>query len=199
MQPILDESAALSLIAETHEWKRIRQANVKGAHDSSKGSKGHTIRPKVQCGIDTGGTFTDFIGVDEASGDLMVGKFPSSSKDPIQSICGVIKDSGLQVDRASSLVLGTTLGLNALLQRKGARVIFVTTAGFEDVLFIQRMNRRHHYSFEWKKPEPLVERCDCLGVDERIDSRGRVLVPLASEEMERLGDEIAERFPAVPR
>jgi len=154
-------------------------------------SKGpFAIQRNIRCGIDTGGTFTDFIGVDGASGDLIIGKFPSSAQDPIKSIVGVIRESGLDIERAASIVLGTTLGLNALLQRKGARVIFVTTAGFEDVLFIQRMNRRYHYSFEWVKPAPLVERRNCLGIRERIDARGRVLVLLASEEMEKLAGEI---------
>ena len=92
------------------------------------------------------------------------------------------------------MVLGTTLALNALLQRKGARVVLVTTSGFEDVLFIQRMNRRYHYSFDWVKTEPLVDRCDCLNVQERIDSHGRPLVPLTFAEMERLEKSIRERI-----
>ena len=149
-------------------------------------SKGLALRPRIRCGIDTGGTFTDLIGVDDATGDLIVGKFPSSPRNSIKSLVGVIRESGLRVEHASSIVLGTTLGINALLQRKGARVIFVTTAGFEDVLFIQRMNRRHHYSFEWEKPEPLVKRYDCLGIQERIDARGRVQVPLSSGELREM-------------
>src|ERR1700728_3845753 len=156
------------------------------------------VRSTVKCGIDTGGTFTDLIGLDDATGDLVVGKFPSSSKDAIKSLVGVIRESGLKIESVSSMVLGTTLGINALLQRKGARVIFVTTAGFEDVLFIQRMNRRHHYSFEWEKPEPLVKRYDCLGIHERIDSRGRVQVPLSSGEMQRLAGQIEERRSESP-
>jgi len=161
-------------------------------------SKGLALRPRIRCGIDTGGTFTDLIGVDDATGDLIVGKFPSSPRNSIKSLVGVIRESGLRVEHASSIVLGTTLGINALLQRKGARVIFVTTAGFEDVLFIQRMNRRHHYSFEWEKPEPLVKRYDCLGIQERIDARGRVQVPLGSGEMQRLAGSIEERLQESP-
>ncbi|MGH9511391.1 MAG: hydantoinase/oxoprolinase family protein [Terriglobales bacterium] len=144
----------------------------------------------IRCGIDTGGTFTDLIAVNEATGNLIISKFPSSQKDPVKSIVRVIQESGLDLERTASVVLGTTLGLNALLQRGGARVIFVTTAGFEDVLFIQRMNRRYHYSFDWVKPKPLVEHRDCLGVRERIDAHGKVLVPLNSPEMHRLANEI---------
>jgi N-methylhydantoinase A len=161
-------------------------------------SKGLLVHPSIRCGIDTGGTFTDLIGVDDATGDLVIGKFPSSPKDSIKSVVGVIRESGLKIEQASSIVLGTTLGLNALLQRKGARVIFVTTAGFEDVLFIQRMNRRHHYSFEWEKPAPLVKRYDCLGVQERIDARGNVHVALSSAEMERLANSIEDRVKESP-
>ena len=161
-------------------------------------SKGLSVRPSVRCGIDTGGTFTDLVGLDDATGGLIVGKFPSSPKDSIKSLVGVIRESGLDIERASSIVLGTTLGLNALLQRHGARVIFVTTAGFEDVLFIQRMNRRHHYSFEWEKPEPLVKRYDCLGIRERIDARGRVQISLGSGEMERVASNIEKRLQESP-
>lgn len=150
--------------------------------------------PRVRCGIDTGGTFTDLVGLDEASGELVIAKYPSSPRDPVKSIVGVIKESGLSAKEISLLVLGTTLGLNALLQRKGATVIYVTTRGFEDVLFIQRMNRRYHYSYDWVKPAPLVEKRNCLAVDERIDSRGRVLVPLTPAKLESLAQDIEERL-----
>ena len=150
----------------------------------------------VRCGIDTGGTFTDLVGLDEATGDLVISKYPSSARDPVSMIVGVIKESEVAANRISSLVLGTTLGLNAMLQRKGANVIYVTTAGFEDTLFIQRMNRRYHYSFEWVKPAPLVERCNCLGINERMNSRGRVLVPLTTREIEALAGQIEKRLHA---
>ena len=162
-------------------------------------SKGPGFHSRIRCGIDTGGTFTDLIGIDDASGDLVVGKFPSSPKDPVKSIVGVMREAKLDLKRTASIVLGTTLGLNALLQRKGARVIFITSAGFEDVPFIQRMNRRHHYSFDWVKPKPLAERRDCLGAGERIDSRGRVLQALTHDEMERLGKEIQQRLEEAPQ
>jgi N-methylhydantoinase A len=146
----------------------------------------------MRCGVDTGGTFTDLIALDAATGHLVVAKWPSSPANPVRSITGVFQESGLQQRGISSLVLGTTISLNALLQRRGATVFFVTTRGFEDVPFIQRMNRRHHYSFEWMKPKPLVERRNCLGVDERIDSKGKVLTPLTDEAMEDVAASLAE-------
>ena len=150
----------------------------------------------MRCGIDTGGTFTDLVGLDDSTGNLVVAKWPSSAVNPVESITGVLQESGVERQGISSLVLGTTLALNALLQRRGTNVVFVTTSGFEDVLFIQRMNRRHHYSFDWTKPKPLVERRNCLGVRERIDSKGRVLVPLSSEEMQILAEKLEERWNA---
>ena len=148
----------------------------------------------VRCGIDTGGTFTDLVGLDDSSGELVVAKWPSSPANPVESIVGVAKESGLASEDLSFLVLGTTVAINALLQRSGAHVIYVTTEGFEDVLHIQRINRRYHYSLEWVKPVPLVERRNCLGVRERINAKGEVLVPLVSQHLEELGQRIEERL-----
>ena len=73
----------------------------------------------------------------------------------------------------SFIVVGTTIGINAVLTRTGARVLYLTTKGFEDVPHIQRINRKNHYDFVWRKPAPLARRRDCIGVDERIGRRGR--------------------------
>ena len=148
----------------------------------------------VRCGIDTGGTFTDFVGVDEATGELVASKWPSSHDNPVESIVGVVRESGLSPERIRFLILGTTVATNALIQRSGARVVYVTTEGFEDVPFIQRMNRRYHYSYEWTKPLPFVERCDCLGITERIGAQGEVVVPLGTEAMEHVAQQVAERL-----
>ncbi len=149
---------------------------------------------RVRCGIDTGGTFTDFVAVDEASGELVASKWPSSHDNPVESIVNVVKESGLPPASIYFLILGTTVATNALIQRKGAHVVYVTTEGFEDVLYIQRMNRRYHYSYEWTKPLPFVELRNCLGVRERIDAQGQVVVPLEQESMERLAREVQARL-----
>ena len=148
----------------------------------------------VRCGIDTGGTFTDFVALDEASGELVASKWPSSDNNPVEAIVGVVKESGLPPESIYFLILGTTVAANALLQRKGAHVIYVTTEGFEDVLYIQRMNRRYHYSLEWTKPIPFVEMRDCLGIRERINAKGEVLVPLVQKQMDQLAQKIEERL-----
>ena len=70
---------------------------------------------------------------------------------------------------------GTTVTTNALIERRGTRVAFVTNRGFRDAIFVQNANRRDLYSLDWVKPRPLAHRYDCLEVDCRIDSRGREL------------------------
>jgi N-methylhydantoinase A len=102
----------------------------------------------VRIGIDTGGTFTDLIALDEATGGLVFAKTSSTPGDPVQAIADALGAGGVAHEAIEFLVVGTTVATNALLQRQGAEVIFLTTAGFEDVPFIQRMNRRYHYSLE---------------------------------------------------
>ena len=73
----------------------------------------------------------------------------------------------------SFIVVGTTIGINAVLTRSGARVIYLTTKGFEDIPHIQRINRKNHYDFAWRKPAPLARRRDCMGIDERRTPRAQ--------------------------
>jgi len=148
----------------------------------------------VRIGIDTGGTFTDLIGLDGATGTLVFGKTPSTPSDPVQAITDALDISGVGRDTIEFLVLGTTIATNALLQRRGAEVIFLTTQGFEDVPYIQRMNRRYHYSLEWTKPKPLVKRRNTIGVPERLDARGRVVIPLDEAALGSVGQAIEARL-----
>ena len=137
-------------------------------------------------GIDIGGTFTDLFGLDEESGEFVHRKRPSTPDRPEQAVFDVMSQSGLDMDSISFLVLGTTISTNALLQRRGARVLYLTTAGFEDVPYIQRINRKYHYDLAWIKPAPFVARRDCFGVAERIGKHGEVIEPLEAGEVERV-------------
>lgn len=91
-------------------------------------------------------------------------------------------------------MLGTTVATNALLQRNGERTIFVTTAGFEDVPFIQRITRHGLYDLQWAKPRPYVTRDDCIGVRERVAADGSVRMVLSEEEI----GEAVERLRELP-
>ena len=83
-------------------------------------------------------------------------------------------------------MLGTTIATNCLLERKGQRTLYLTTAGFEDVPFIQRIDRKSLFDLQWQKSVPYVRRSDCLGVAERIAQDGEIRVALADSEIERL-------------
>ncbi|MBA2595849.1 MAG: hydantoinase/oxoprolinase family protein [Chloroflexia bacterium] len=152
----------------------------------------------VRFGIDTGGTFTDLIGIDEETGALIVAKTPSTPGRPVDAIVNAIALSEIAAPAIETISIGTTVATNALLQRTGATVIFITTAGFEDVPYIQRMNRKHHFSLKWTKPQPLVERRNCLGVAERIDFHGQTLIPLTDAALEDLSVRIAARIADYP-
>ena len=152
----------------------------------------------VRIGIDTGGTFTDLIGIDEATNQLVIAKTPSTPRRPAQAVMNAIKGCGVPGEAISALSIGTTVAANALLQRRGANVIYVTTRGFEDIPYIQRMNRKYHFSLKWRKPKPLVERRNCFGLTERLDFHGRVLVPLEETALEELAQQIEARLPEYP-
>src|SRR5215211_7352350 len=153
----------------------------------------------VRLGIDTGGTFTDLIGIDDATGELIVAKTPSTPSRPVDAIMNAIVQSGTGTGDLEAISIGTTVATNALLERNGATVIYITTAGFEDIPYIQRMNRKHHFSLKWTKPRPLVERRNCLGVAERLDFHGRLLIPLSEEALEDLASRIARRLADYPQ
>ncbi len=129
-------------------------------------------------GIDTGGTFTDLVALDEESGEVILAKVLSTPATPAQALLNALAQAKIPLANIRLLIHGTTVATNALLERKGAKVAYVTTEGFEDVPFIQRIRREYHYDLMWNKPEPLVERYNCFGARERMDYKGHVVTPL---------------------
>lgn len=128
-------------------------------------------------GIDIGGTFTDFVSYDAATGTIENWKNLTTPAEPIE---GVLQGLNQVQDLASvdKLRLGTTIATNALLTRRGAKVAYVTTKGFRDVPFIQRGDRRSHYDITWIKTKPLVKRADTYEVTGRLSAKGEVVEPL---------------------
>ena len=100
----------------------------------------------IRVGIDTGGTFTDLVAVDE-HGRSFLAKVPSNPADPVGTVAAALREAGLEPSDVEVVVVGTTIGINAVLTRRGARVLYLTTKGFEDIPYIQRINRKHHYDF----------------------------------------------------
>ena len=142
----------------------------------------------MRIGIDIGGTFTDFVVYDEAQGTLQTFKVLSTPSDPAAAVLEGL--SRLPKSPSVSIVHGSTVATNALLERKGARTAFVTTHGFRDLLHIGRQNRSQLYDFFADRPAPLVSREHCFEVRERVDHRGQVLTPLGEEEARLLLEEM---------
>ena len=139
----------------------------------------------MRVAVDTGGTFTDFVA--QAGERLVTLKVPSTPEDPSRAIlAGLSRLEELTGQRVAELLHGTTVGTNAFLTRKGARVALLTTRGFEEVIFIGRQARPELYNFLVEKPRPVVARSLVLGVRERVRADGTVEIPLTQEEIERV-------------
>jgi N-methylhydantoinase A/oxoprolinase/acetone carboxylase beta subunit len=142
-----------------------------------------TSRPKIRIGVDTGGTFTDLLRLDENG--LRVYKLRSTPDDPSRAILEGIR--ALTADFPDlEITHGSTVATNALLERKGARVALVTTAGFEDVLLIGRQTRAELYNFQVAARRPLIEAGYTVGVQERLAADGSVLEALTDAEVTRI-------------
>ena len=143
-------------------------------------------RRNIVVGIDTGGTFTDFVVLD--GGRLRVHKEPSTPDDPANAVLAGLKY--VLDGEVVNVVHGSTVATNALLERRGARTVLVTTHGFEDVLEIGRQTRSDIYDLNVEKAVPLVPAERRLGVPERVDPQGRVLEPLSEQSVRELVDRV---------
>jgi len=137
---------------------------------------------QLRIGVDTGGTFTDCVYL--KGHNLEILKIPSTPDDPGQAVLHAVSE--IAAGERVEIRHGTTVGTNALLERKGARVCFLTTAGFEDTIEIGRQNRPALYDWFVEKEPPLAERSMRLGVEERTASDGTILKPLRSSEIDRV-------------
>ena len=127
--------------------------------------------------VDVGGTFTDIVVLDQASGDVAYAKSPTTPAEPSDGVFNAIDKAGVDVASVGGFFHGTTLGINTVLERKGARTGLITTQGFRDELEIARL-AWPMYRLHWERPAPLVPRQLRMEVAERIYADGRVLTPL---------------------
>ncbi len=145
----------------------------------------------MRVGVDTGGTFTDF--VYQVGSDLRIFKVASTPDDPSRTISDglrrIVDESGVALT-SIEVVHGTTVGTNALLQRRGARTALVTTAGFEDVIEIGRQARPELYNLNAVKPSPLVPSELRFGVHAHVAASREILEPLRDSDVEELVEKL---------
>ena len=148
-------------------------------------------RSTLRIAIDTGGTFTDCVWVERARVRLV--KVFSTPADPAQAIAEAVRQ--IAGEQSITLLHGTTVGTNTILQRKGARVVLVATTGFEDTVEIGRQARPKLYDFMFDRVEPLVPADLRLGVEERTDVEGKVLESPTADQLKALLNGVAAKNP----
>ncbi len=137
-------------------------------------------------GCDIGGTFTDFVLLNDRTGELTINKCLTTPVDPSDAVEQGITELAVKVpgfvEQLDEVIHGTTLVINSIIERKGAKTGLITTKGFRDVLELGRETRYSAYDIFSEFPEPLIPRKYRLEVDERLRSDGTVLKPLDPEE-----------------
>ena len=140
--------------------------------------------------IDIGGTFTDL--VLETGRGSVIAKALSTPDDLVRGVLDVLERAEVSLPEVDVFIHGTTVGLNAFLERSGGRVALVTTRGYRDAYLIGRGHRAEMYDLRYRKPVPLLERDAIFEVDERLSASGEVISPLDPNSVEMAGKAIAE-------
>src|SRR5579862_3915491 len=146
---------------------------------------------QLRLAADIGGTFTDVAVFDEASGKLTFGKALSTPQRLVEGINNGVAKAETDYRNVGLFLHGSTIAINTILERKGAKTALITTKGFRDVYEIGRINRPDSYNLFFQKHEPLVERALRFEVNERVLADGEVETPLSDKEVEALGDHLA--------
>ena len=144
----------------------------------------------VTVAVDIGGTFTDLVAYDYAGNTVAYTKSPTTYDNFVDGILDCFRKASIDPDRVNFVNHGTTLVINALIQRKGARAALVTTRGFRDVLEIARGNRPDPFDLHYRRDPPLIPRQMRFEIDERIDFSGEVITPLDEGALPRLAENL---------
>ena len=150
----------------------------------------------MRVGVDIGGTFTDAVAVDEA-GRIRTSKVLTTPRRLHDGVLEALERLDVDWGRLESITHGTTAGLNAFLERRGARVALLTTRGFRDVYELGRANRPDMYNVRYRQPTPLVPRRWVFEIDERVAADGSPLVVPDADAVRSLGRRLAADFDAV--
>lgn len=146
----------------------------------------------VRLAADIGGTFTDIAMFDDKSGRLTFGKALSTPQRLVDGISHGVEKAGSNYASATLFLHGSTVAINTMLERTGAKTALVTTDGFRDVYEIGRINRPDAYNLYFQKHKPLIERALCFEVKERVKADGEILIPLDEAGLAALSDKLDE-------
>src|SRR5262245_37539006 len=144
---------------------------------------------------DAGGTFTDLVAFNEETGAIVVGKTLTTPRDPSLGVVDTIRqaaEAGLSANEVVFFVHGGTTVINAITERKGVKTALITTRGFRDVIAIGRGNRPDLYNLHSEPSAPFVPRHLRFEVSERLDAKGKVRIPIAMDEIDRIADELTD-------
>lgn len=151
-------------------------------HEQAAAAASKQTQGRYRIGCDIGGTFTDFVLVDDLTGSLHVHKCLTTPRDPSlaveEGIRAFMETTPGLIENLAEVIHGTTLVINAIIERKGSRTALITTRGFRDVLELGREKRYDSYDIFAEYAPPLIERALRVEVDERIAADGRILTPL---------------------
>jgi N-methylhydantoinase A len=147
----------------------------------------------VRLAVDVGGTFTDVVKLTPDTAGLRFGKVPTTPAEPTRGVLEAFEVAEAAIADVAMFTHGTTLGLNALLTRTGARTAVIATRGFRDVYLLGRTDRRTNYDIKFRKPPSLVQRYDTFEVTERSFFDGSVHTPLDVADARRIAAAIADR------
>lgn len=150
----------------------------------------------MRVAVDIGGTFTDAVVIDD-DGHTRTAKALTTPRRLYEGVLAALDHLDIDWRRLDSITNGTTAGLNAFLERRGAEVALLTTRGFRDVYELGRANRPDMYNVRYRPPTPLVPRRSIYEVDERIAPDGSVIVDVDEEAVSKLGEHLAGRYEAV--
>ena len=146
----------------------------------------------LRLAADIGGTFTDIAVFDDKTGRLTFGKALSTPQRLVDGISSGVEKAGSDYASANLFLHGSTVAINTMLERTGAKTALVTTDGFRDVYEIGRINRPDAYNLYFQKHKPLIERALCFEVKERVRADGEVVIPLDEAGLAALGDKFEQ-------
>src|SRR6202049_3382144 len=142
-------------------------------------------------GVDIGGTFTDLVGC--IDGRIWTAKAATVPADPTEGVAATLQLAECETARLSEVLHGSTVAINTVLERSGARTALITTKGFRDVYAIGRGNRIEAFNLFFHRPKPLVARDLTFEVPERINARGEVLISLNQAAVEEIAVTLGKR------